>query len=112
MVAIALSVPTLVILWWSFREGRFYYTWWKYSREFKPGMTRKQVEDRLLSTRPDFHRHLPPNTDYIDLGEVGPIVCSVTEVIALDFEMRDLQTVDDNDTLLKVNLRELENGCL
>ena len=75
-------------------------------------MTRKQVEDHLLALRPDFHRPLPPTTDYIDLGEVGPIVCSVTKVIALDFQMRDPQTIDDNDTLIRIELRRLENGCL
>ena len=109
---VVLSVPTLLIVWWSWREASFHYTLWKYSREFKPGMTRKKVEDRLLSTDPNFHRTLPPKTDFIDLGEVGPLVCSVTQVIALDFAMRDPQNIDDNDTLITVELRRQENGCL
>src|SRR5271168_3629771 len=112
VLPIVLSVPTLLIGWWSFRLASFHFTLWKYSREFKPGMTRKKVEGRLLSIRPDFHRRLPPTTDFIDLGEVGFFPCSVTQAIALDFEMRDPQTVDDNDTLVRVELRQLENGCM
>lgn len=112
VLAFALSLPTLLIVLWLLREASFHYTLWKFSQEFKPGMTRKKVEDRLRTIRPDFHRLLPPTTDFIDLGEVGPIVCSVTEAIALDFEMRDPQNVYDNDILIRVELRQLQNGCM
>ena len=112
MLAIALSVPALLIAWWSLRETSLHYTLWKYSHEFKPGMKRKQVEDRLLAIRPDFHRLLPPTTDYVDLGWVVPGVCSVTQVIALDFQMPDPQTIDENDTLIRVELRGLNWGCM
>lgn len=107
-----LSVPALFILWWSIREAGFHFMLWKYSREFKPGMTRKVVERRLISLRPDFHRLPPMGTDFVDLGEVGPIVCSVTQVIALDFAMVDAPTINDSDTLVSVELQRLENGCL
>jgi hypothetical protein len=112
MLGIALSKPALLIACWSLREASFHYTLWKYSREFKPGMTRKHVEDRHLAIRPDFHRLLPPATDYVDLGWVGPGVCSVTQVIALDFQMPNPQTIDDNDTLVRVELRRLNWGCM
>jgi hypothetical protein len=112
MLSVALLVPALLVVWWSLREASFHYTLWKYSQEFKPGMTRKQVEDHLVVIRPDFHRLLPPTTDYIALGELGAVVCSATRVIALDFQLRDPQTIDDNDTLIRVELRRLDNGCL
>jgi len=112
IVSIVFSLPILLVGWWSFQEAGFHYTLWRYSREFRPGMTRKQVEARLLSMRPDFHRTLPPATDYVDLGEVGNIVCSATQVVALDFHMLDPQTIDDDDTLIGAELRRLENGCL
>jgi hypothetical protein len=112
MLAIALLVPALLLAWWSSREATIHYTFWKYSREFKPGMMRKQVEDRLITIHPDFHRFLPPATDYVDLGWVWPGVCSVTEIIALDFRMPDPRTIDDNDTLIRVELRQMNWGCM
>jgi hypothetical protein len=71
-------------------------------------MTREKVESRLISMRQDFHR-LPPNTDYVELG--GPVLCGDTEVIALDFEVGGPQTIDGDNTLVRVELRGLNWGA-
>jgi len=82
-------------------------------------LTRFQARNDSETGRRSPSRHsagLPPaftpTTDYVDLGVVGPGVCSITQAIALDFQMPDPKTIDDNDTLIRVELRWLNWGCM
>lgn len=109
--ALVLLVPSLLVGWYAFREATFYYTYWRFSRHVTPGMTRGEIENRLLLTHTRFWQE--SSTDFVSFGTIRySLVCPPTEVgTALDFEMQG-QFLSDDDVLKGVTLVRKGGACL
>jgi hypothetical protein len=98
--------------WWAYRESYLKYAEWKYSREFKPGMKRQEIEDRLLA---EGIRFWPESSnDFVSLGyevSYSPICAPREAALMLAFEVENA-TPSGADVLRSVRPVRQERGCL
>jgi hypothetical protein len=102
------------LLYWSYREAHFRYSNWKFSREFKPGMHRQNVEDRLSRDGIVWGQNIRLDTDIIDLGEIRySFVCGPTAVsIWIEYVILDPPVPSGADPLVNIKLVRQDSGCM
>jgi hypothetical protein len=70
ILATAVVVVAVIVLsfgWWAFREARYRYALWKYSRELAPGMIRGDLEGRLFFEGAPFRQ--VGSSIWVELGQ-------------------------------------------
>ena len=106
LIASVLGIAVPMFGWWGCRELSIRNTESKYSREFKPGMKRQAIEDRLLAGGVRFWPDSSFNADFVSAGnEVSyALICAPREAgLLLEFE---------GDVLQSVKPVRQERGCV
>jgi len=117
----------LVITFWAtpliLRGPRYYFTFTRYARDYKPGLTRKEVERRLQAHGVRYFRRSGSGTSWSDMVQVGeypaPLGCSAWPVyVEMPFDRTEpphdwpIPEAGDSDLLRKVELTSNGDGCL
>jgi len=89
------------------------YALWKYSGELVPGMTRNEIENRLISEGIGFFPETPDrNFVSVSVEVQTSLACAPRAVgLLLEFEMRG-PTSSGSDVLRNVRSVRRERGCL